>query len=481
VTTKFDKEGSNPDYSLQPFCLEQPSKQSLLPISYKGPLILLIIFLLVFIPLVPGEDVNHEMFNDVRSRIYYVRALVHTADEGFALAGGVYLFGAGSLVPEKPFVSDIWLMKTDANGVTQWIQTYGGADCEDPSTLIQTVDGGFALASSTESFGAGGWDVWLVRTDTKGITLWDQTYGGADDECDSSLIQTVDGGFALVGWYNRFGTGGDNMWLVKTKANGVTQWDQTYGRIDSYGTTALVQTVDGGFALASSTESFGAGGVDMWLVKTDANGSVEWNQTYGRANRDGATTLVQTVDGGFALAGYANVSFTNNSDFGYSFSVMWLVKTDVNGSVEWNQTYGGVQTADGGFALAGTTHSYGAGGGDMWLVKTDVNGNIEWNQTYGGADCEWNTALVQTADGGFALACRTSSFGADDWDSVLLVKTDASGVALWTHTYGGADLEAMIATGRGIPGLGALPLLAALIVLTSSEKIRRERTRKPGN
>jgi predicted secreted protein len=254
------------------------------------------------------------------------------------------------------------------------------------------------------------------------------TYGGTNDDRAYALVQTSDGGYALAGWTNSFGAGSYDFWLVKTDAAGTMQWNTTYGGTASDRAYALVQTTDGGYALAGNTQSFGAGWSDFWLVKTDASGNMMWNQTYGGTDWDYAYALVQTTDGGYALAGYTD-------SFGAGGSNFWLVKTDTNGNMQWNMTYGGtnddrvyalVQTSDGGYALAGWTNSFGAGGSNFWLVKTDTNGNMQWNQTYGGTNNDQAYALVQTTDGGYALAGYTYSFGAGSYD-FWLVETDASG------------------------------------------------------
>jgi len=203
-------------------------------------------------------------------------------------------------------------------------------------------------------------------------------------------------------------------------------WSQTYG--GEYGDItysfdiaySLVETSDGGFALAGYTSSFGAGDYDCWLVKTDAYGNMEWNKTYGGESSDAAYSLVETSDGGFAMAGQLANEF-------------WLVKIDASGNMIWNQTYGEgsasslVETSDGGYALAGETYIFGAGLFDFWLVKTDAYGNMEWNQTYGGEYGDIAHSLVETSDGGYALAGETYSFGAGASD-FWLVKTDANGI-----------------------------------------------------
>jgi len=362
-------------------------------------------------------------------------SLVVTSDGGFALAGST---STPSDLPIKP--TDFWLVKTDPYGVAEWNQTYGGAGFDVVYSLVETSDGGFALAGYTGSFGAGSTDFWLVKTDSYGNMEWNHTYGGAYGEVAQSLIVTSDGGFALAGHTDSFGAGQDDFWLVKTDMYGNLEWSQTYGGA-GFGDYAysLVETSDGGFALAGFTASFGVEFPDFWLVKTDMYGNMEWNQIYGGAKDDCARSLVAASDGGFALAG-------DTKSFGAGYADFWLVKTDANGSMEWNQTYGRtgydvvyslVAASDGGFALAGYTDPYGAEYEDFWLVKTDVYGNMEWSQTYGGAGFDSVYSLVAASDGGFALAGYTTSFGAGDAD-FWLVKTDVYGNMEWSQTYGRA-------------------------------------------
>ncbi|MHA2244849.1 MAG: hypothetical protein ACXADY_07755 [Candidatus Hodarchaeales archaeon] len=402
-------------------------KTKLIRISLISLLISITFTLILFDAIMPyksvarGENILQELKiqwtqtyggteNDVAS------SLLQTTDGGLALSGLTTSSGTGA---------DMWLVKTDDNGVMQWDQTYGGINSDWATTLLQTTDGGFILAGTTDSFGAGWYDMWLVKTDENGVMQWNQTYGGTGNENAWALLRTApDGGFALAGGTTSFGTGGD-MWLVKTDVTGVMQWNQTYGGTGSDGASSLLQTTDGGFVLAGLTSSFGAGNSDMFLVKTDVNGGLQWTQTYGGTGNDWISTLLQTTDGGFALAGLT-------SSFGAGNSDMFLVKTDVNGVMQWNQTYGGaesdcantlIQTSDGGFILAGNTRSYGdENDADMWLVKTDANGNVQWDQTYGGAESDIANTLIQTLDGGFILAGHTKSYGAGS-DDMWVIKT----------------------------------------------------------
>jgi hypothetical protein len=344
-------------------------------------------------------------------------SVVQTVDGGYALAGYTSSYGG-----------DFWLVKADANGNALWNMTYGGTGQDEAYSLVQTADGGYALAGITESYGAGSGDFWLIKTDSNGNALWNMTYGGTGQDEAHSLVQTADGGYALAGHTFSYGVAGDSdFWLVRIDSNGNALWNKTYGRTEIDMCDSMVKTADGGYALAGHTNSYDTGNSDFWLVKVDANGNALWNKTYGGTDIDATFSVIQTSDGGYALAGYTFSYGAGNSDF-------WLVRTDSNGNALWNKTYGGtgsemawsvVQAVDGGYALAGLTSSYGAGLSDFWLVKVDANGNALWNMTYGGTGQDEAHSLVQTADGGYALAGHTSSYGAG-WD-FWLVKVDALG------------------------------------------------------
>ena len=310
-----------------------------------------------------------------------------------------------------------------------WSRTFGGRDDDKCFSMIQTADGGYALAGYTESFGGGrndSPDFWLVKTNADGDSLWSRTFGGRGDDWCSSIIQTADGGYALAGTTRSFGAGEFNMWLVKTDADGDSLWSQTFvGRADNC-CNSMIQTADGGYALAGHTYSVGGG--DMWLVKTDTDGDSLWSRTFGGENAEWCISIIQTADGGYALAGASGAGRLD----------MWLVRTDADGDSLWSRAFGGenedfcysiIQTADGGYALAGYTESFGAGSADMWLVRTDADGDSLWSRTFGGESDDWCNSIIQTEDGGYALAGYTRSFGAGSAD-MWLVKTGPDPVSV---------------------------------------------------
>jgi hypothetical protein len=366
-------------------------------------------------------------------------AVAQTKDGGYAIAGARDLGYAGSF--------DFWLLKTDAYGNEQWNRTFGGGLAEHAYSVVQASDGGYALAGITYSFGAGTRDIWLVKTDAYGNMEWNETYGGSWYDTARSMIQTNDSGYAIVGSHGTFNGDYSDFYLVKTDANGNMLWNRTFGGKNTDWGRSVVQTSDGGYAIAGYTDSFGEGGHDFWLVKADALGNAQWNKTYGEAWFDEAHSVVQMSDGGYMLAGC-----TQSSD-ATSYNLC-LVKTDSFGNMQWNNTYGEtgndtevsiVQTDDGGFAMLGDTMFHSTGDFDFLLVKIDSLGNAQWTRTYGGSETESAWALVQTGDGGYALAGYTYSFGAGRSDA-WLVKTDESGFVLNENLKSDLNLDGLVNT-----------------------------------
>jgi len=317
-----------------------------------------------------------------------------------------------------------------------WNKTYGGTGADSARSLVQTSDGGYTIAGWTCSFGVGGYDFYLIKIDSLGNIQWSRTYGGAGTDWAYSLVQTSDGGYAIAGYTDSFGVGGYDFYLVKTDPLGNMQWNKTYGGTGSDEAYSLVQTTDGGYAMSGITDSFGAIEIfDFYLVKTDANGQLQWGKTYGGAGDDRAYSLVQTGDGGYAMAGYT-------TSFGFGTGAGYLVKTDSFGNKQWDKIYANgvansmVRTSDGGYAIAGGT------GLRVYLAKTDSLGNMQWSKTYGGYDglgTEEANSLVQTNDGGYAMTGYTNSFGYGPPADVYFVKTDPLGNMQWNETYGGKN------------------------------------------
>ena len=219
-----------------------------------------------------------------------------------------------------------------------WSKTYGGiAHDYSMGNNVQTNDGGYAISGHTFSLGAGGLDAWLIKTDSVGNMEWNITYGGSQEDQFSDMIKTTDGGFVLSGYTTSFGAGNYDSFLMKVNASGTIVWNQTYGGLVTDQIMSVFQNNDGSYVLAGSTNSSGAGNLDAWLVKTDATGNMQWNKTYGGTGADMATYATQNSDGGYAVAGRTN-------SFGAGGTDVWLVKTDALGNMLWQKTFGGQTT-----------------------------------------------------------------------------------------------------------------------------------------
>ncbi len=355
-----------------------------------------------------------------------------TTDGGYILGGDTYSYGAGSY--------DFWLVKTNANGDSLWSRTFGGSDNDRCYSVQQTTDGGYILGGLTYSYGAGQADIWLVKTDANGDTTWTRTFGGSNWDYCYSVQQTSDGGYVLGGKTDSYGAGSEDFWLVKTDANGDTLWTRTFGGSGSDPCHSVQQTTDGGYILGGFTGSYGAGSFDFWLVKTDVSGTEEWRSTFGGSSSEACYSVQQTSDGGYILGGKTDSYGAGGSDF-------WLVKTDANGDSLWSRTFGGSsfdecwsvqQTTDGGYILGGFTESYGAGNYDFWLVGADANGDSLWSHPFGGSDYDFCQSVQQTTDGDYILGGITSSYGAGSND-FWLVKTAFSSPFITSITDVGND------------------------------------------
>ena len=325
---------------------------------------------------------------------------------------------------------------------TQWIKTYGGSGEDQAYSVQQTNDGGYIIAGFTSSFGTGGFDFWVVKTDAVGNMEWNRTYGmftGTEDRA-YSVVQTSDGGYAVAGSTQLRWDRPDDVLLVKIDAFGNQQWTKTYGGASYDGAYSVIQTSDEGYMLAGYTASFGAGLNDAWLIKTDAFGNMQWNKTYGVSGYDEARCVVQTSDGGYIMAGSLDYEF-------------WLTKMDSDGEKQWNRTYGRTygggaysvqQTSDGAYIAAGSWLPPGAQS-DFRLLKIYENGTIQWDKTFGGGNQDWAYSVAQTHDEGYIVAGFADSFDQQLW----LIRTDENGDMRWNKTYEGEGWSIMQTTDRG--------------------------------
>jgi RHS repeat-associated protein len=321
--------------------------------------------------------------------------------------------------------------------VSNWEKNYGQPYYTYGSSGQQTSDGGFVVAGYTRAGTYPNYheDYWLMKTDSNGAQQWDRTFSTAGSKNDrgQSVQQTSDGGYIIVGLTYTSTYGDADVWLVKTSSSGEKQWDKTFGGIGRDVPCSVRQTSDGGYIIVGSTSSYGAGGRDIWLIKTDSSGNLQWDKTYEKYGEEEGNCVQQTSDGGYIIVGYTYSATYYHSD-------AWLIKTNSSGNLQWDKTYGGVagwnedfgsveQTSDGGYVAGGSSFLYTQTEGYGLLVKTDSDGSDQWGKMFNGGSqgCIINS-VRQTPDGGYVAVGNV-----DNGDRLqgYILKLDYAGNNKW--------------------------------------------------
>jgi len=259
---------------------------------------------------------------------------------------------------------------------TLWSRTYGGDIGDFGYSIQQTSDGGYIIAGFTSSFGCYGFDVYLIKTDAYGDTIWTNTLGWSHSEGAEAVEQTPDGGYLISGYID-VSKCEENIYLVKVDANGDSVWAKDYAFGDFDRGYSIKRIPDGGYIIT------GIAHYDTYLMKIDEYGDTLWVKFIGGAPSDWGNSVELTSDRGFIVAGTMFRNYHHD---------MYVVKTDSIGEVQWTKYYGGSdddqaysiqQTSDGGYVITGYTLSYGSGRGDIYLVKIDADGDTIWTRTYG--------------------------------------------------------------------------------------------------
>ena len=295
----------------------------------------------------------------------YAHSIQQTSDLGFIIAG---------TTQPIPGHRDIYLVKIDSLGTMEWdaVLGFGGNVHDDCHSVQQTSDDGYILIGYTDSTLVGfGTDIYLVKTDSLGNMEWDAWFGGASSDWATSIDQTVDGGYFIAGTTDSYGAGWHDIYVIKTDCDGNLEWDATFGGEEYDRCRSGIQTSDGGFIVAGYSNSFSSSSNDVYVVKIDSLGVLEWEVMTGAEFDDKVNCIRQTNDEGYILAGNTVRSPTGHPD-GY------IIKLDQTGNVEWETICGGddneylysvQQTSDGGYISTGHTSSYGPGQYSVWLVK----------------------------------------------------------------------------------------------------------------
>jgi hypothetical protein len=353
-----------------------------------------------------------------RDRAYSIQ---QAADKGYFVAAQTSSFSAGGY--------DYYIIKLDERGNKSWEKTFGGENAEIPRCIRRTSDGGCIVAGRTSSFRPGYCDFYIIKLDQNGNKSWEKVYGGDSWDDPWSIQQTADGGYIAAGFTESIGAGGDDVYIMKLDTSGERVWEKTFGGVLDDAANSIQQTADGGYVVAGFTESIGVGGYDVYTIKLDANGDRVWEKTFGGILDDSANSIRQTTDGGYVVAGFTESIGAGGKD-------AYIIKLDADGGRTWEKTFGGVnddeafsiyQNKDSSYAFAGYIGS--AGASDMYLVRLEESGNIRWERTYGESGEDKAYEVQQTLDGGFIVAGYThpDDAVAEYDDNIYVLKLNKTG------------------------------------------------------
>ncbi|WP_136468782.1 hypothetical protein [Flagellimonas onchidii] len=373
-------------------------------------------------------------------------------------------------------------------GEVDWVKNYGGSGEDTAQSVIQTADGGYAVLGFSNSMDGdivgkttNVNDYWLLKLDTEGNLIWNKTYGGSKDDRGQSVVQTKDGGYAIVGYaMSDDGDGSNNEgfhdnWILRLDANGNILWEKSFGFSGHDHSYDVVQTDDGGFFFSGFLDVTSSGGEgntgkgsyltrhgvgEFWGTKLDANGNLQWRRYFGGTNNDRSYGVVQSDDGGFVLAGSSESDDFDITDPKGSYD-FWALKVSASGVLQWQKSFGGTgidkaydiaKTNDNAYVIVGNTFSTDTditknnGESDVWLIKIDDNGNLIWEKNYGGTLFDAARGVNLTADGGFVIAGNSKSIDVDVAENLgendlWIIKTDAQGNAEYQKTFGGSGID----------------------------------------
>lgn len=376
---------------------------------------------------------------------------------------------------------------TSISGDLDFAKTYGGTKNESAQSVVNTIDGGYAVLGFTQSMDGDiigktdeSFDYWLLKFNAESELEWKKTYGGTQDDRGKDIIQTQDGGYAILG--SSFSNdqdvsnnaGLEDYWLVKLDASGNISWEKSFGYSGTDSGTSVIQTNDSGYLISgvldvtasggegntSRTSNRHAGG-DYWALKLDASGNIEWSKFYGGLLTDTPEGVIETNDNAFIIAGGTDSADTDisNNKGSYDF---WIIKiSSITGELIWEKSFGGTEidearaitnSGDGNYIIVGDTRSEdidistNAGAADLWIIKISPTGELLWEKTIGGTSFDVARAVVKAQDGGYLLAGSSRSSDGDvsanqGQNDAWVVKVDSNGDLEWETSVGGSNID----------------------------------------
>jgi hypothetical protein len=399
-----------------------------------------------------------------------------------------YIFLFTVILSCKKEDEDVVVTNTNASatGVVAAVKTFGGNLNDSAQAIVSTTDGGYAVLGFTQSTNGDiidkqdySFDYWVLKFNAENEIQWNKTYGGTEDDKGKDIIQTIDGGYAILG--SSFSNdedvsgnhGQNDYWLAKLDASGNISWQKSFGYQGADYGISVIQTSDAGYLLTgvldvtasngegnTSKQSSKHAGGDYWALKLDASGTIEWSKYFGGLLTDTPEGVVETEDNGFIIAGGSDSMDTDisNNKGSYDF---WVIKISAIGELVWEKSFGGeeideawslVKTGDGNFIVVGNTRSNNVdvsnniGASDLWLIKISPNGELLWEKTLGGTSFDVARDISATQDGGFLLAGSSRSSDVDvsenkGQNDAWAVKIDSNGAIEWEAAVGGTNID----------------------------------------
>lgn len=369
---------------------------------------------------------------------------------------------------------------------TAFVKTFGGSKNDVIHAVIATSDGGYATLGYTQSNDFDfknktneSFDFWVTKFLADDTLQWSQTFGGSDDDRGYDIIATSEGGFALLGFSKSSdgdvskNAGNQDFWLIKITADGRISWQKTFGYAGSDTGITLLQTSDNGYILTGVldvTASNGQGeskvvqkhaGGDVWVIKLNSFGALEWRKYYGGSFTDTPFGAVETFDNTYIIAASSDSEDFNISKNKGGYDV-WIMKIASNGNLIWEKSFGGSEidearaisaTNDGNFIVVGDTRSSDKdisnnnGGADLWMLKIASDGNLIWEKTIGASSFDVARSISKTDDSGFIIAGNSRSsdggFVNNGQNDAWVLKVDANGNTVWQKFIGGSENDVL--------------------------------------
>jgi len=376
--------------------------------------------------------------------------------------------------------------EVNITGDIDFVRTYGGLLNERAQSVVNTQDGGYAVLGYTQSMDGDiidkmneSFDYWLLKFNEDSELQWNKTYGGMADDRGSDIIQTQDGGYAILGssYSNDEDVSGNNgqldYWLAKLDTSGNISWQKSFGYSGLDIGISVIQTNDNGYLISGVLDVTASGGEgntnrnsnrhaggDYWVVKLNSTGDLQWSKYFGGLFTDTPEGIIETDDNAYIIVGGSDsvdTDITNNKG-SYDF---WVIKIDNTGTLIWEKSFGGqeidearaiTKSGDGNYIIAGDTRSIDQdisnnnGGADLWLIKISPAGQLLWEKTIGGSSFDVARKVKRTQDNGFLISGSSRSSDGDvetnkGQNDAWVLKVDSNGVLEWETTAGGSDID----------------------------------------